>query len=174
MKKNNQKNKLETEKKYNSIVDEFRRHKRLAKKFRLTKKDCNFIWDCLLTTFKATFKIKRDLELNLEFGLKIQNIHTNYKITTFDPTTKELQIDWKNHQDLYWLKFKIKKSILNKPIIKITEHVYRSTPFWGLQDVAGIWLLKKNFKKQMKQFVKGLKLVIANNNSIPDEINESI
>lgn len=174
MKKSNQKNKLASEPKYNSIVDEFRRHKRLSKKFSLAKNNLDFVWECLLTTFKATFKVKRDLEVDLEFGLKIQNIHTNYKITTFDPITKELQIDWKNHQDIYWLKFKIKKSICNKPIIKITQHIYRATPFWGLQDVAGMWLLKKNFKKQMKQFVKALKLVIAHNNSIPDQVNEAI
>lgn len=149
-------------KKYSSIVDEFHRHKRIIKKFHFYKISTDDLWNAFLIAFQKTFKIKQELSLDLEFGLKVQSIYTKYQITTYQPDQQVLQIDWKNGHDQYWMKFKIRKTIFKNHLLKITQHIYKSTPFWGLQDIAGIWLFKKNFKKQMKQFVKGMKLIINN------------
>lgn len=156
-------------KKNNSIVDEFHKNKRLIKKLKFKKIDKDFLWKCFIVSFKKTFKIKRELEQNLKFGLKIGGIHSNYIIETFDELKYILQINWNHGDDKYWMKFQIKKSIFNKLFIKVTEHIYRSTPFWGLQDTAGMMILKKSFKKEMKNFRNSINIVIENNGSIPEQ-----
>ena len=150
-----------------SIVNEFRRYKRLIKKLRLLKCEQDLIWAAFLTTFKATFKIKRELVIGLQFGLKVQNIHTNYELSEFDAAKLNLKISWKNAGDEYWMQFRLHKGLFGKWNLKVTEQIYAAKPFWGLQATAGLMVLKRAFKRQMKNFAQGIKLVVTNDGKLP-------
>lgn len=171
--KNNKDNK---ENKYNSVVDEFKRHKRLNKKIKIKakelKREKEKFWDITLVMFKKTFKIKRQLELGLEFGLKTGAFHSQYTITTFNSEKKVLQIEWKNGEDKYSLSFALKSKLFNRSTyyVKVVENVYKNTPFWGLQDTMGLLLLKSNFKKQVKTFKKAIMHVWDNLQEYEDDL----
>ena len=152
-----------------SIVNEFRRYKRLIKKLRLLKCEQDLIWAAFLTTFKATFKIKRELVIGLQFGLKVQNIHTNYELSEFDAAKLNLKISWKNAGDEYWMQFRLRKGLFGKWNLKVTEQIYAAQPFWGLQATAGLMVLKRAFKRQMKNFAQGIKLVVTNDGKLPTQ-----
>lgn len=154
-----------------SVVDEFNRNKRLFKKLKFKEKSMDFLWNCFLSTFKKTFKINRELEQGISFSLKTMGIYSKYEIETFDQNKKVLQIKWNNGNDKYWMKFYLRKKILSSGhIIKVTEHIYRSTPFWGLQDTAGLMWMKKNFKQEMNRMKQAIEIVIKNNGEVPDSL----
>ncbi len=155
-----------------SIVDEFNRNKRLFKKLKFKQKDKDFLWMCLLETFKKTFKINRELELGLKFSLKTGAVHSNYEIETFKPEKNTIQIKWQNGNDKYWLKFYLRKKYIGSGcIIRATEHIYRSSPFWGLQDTAGLMWMKKNFKIEMKRLQQSINIVASNDGVVPDNLD---
>lgn len=161
----------EESKKNTSVVDEFNKNKRIFKKLRFKTNDIDFLWNSFLKAFKKTFHINKDLYKGLEFGLKIKSIYSKYEIETFDENKKILQIKWNQDKDKYWMKFQIKKSFLiPRSFIKVTEHIYRNTPFFGLQDTAGLMWLKKNFKNEMKNFKQSINIILKNNGEIPEDL----
>lgn len=163
---NNEKNEKNT-----SVVDEFNKNKRIFKKLKFKTNDIDYLWNSFLKAFKKTFHINKDIHERLKFGLKIKSIYSKYEIETFDENKKILQIKWNQDKDKYWMKFQIKKSFLiPRTFIKVTEHVYRNTPFFGLQDTAGIMWLKKNFKNEMKNFKQSINIIMENNGEIPEDL----
>ena len=156
-----------------SVVDEINRNKRIWKKCKFKNKDEEFVWKCFLETFKKTFKLNCEIEKGLKFNLKTNDILVNYEIEDFIPEKRTLEINWKINNDKYWLKFLIrKKYIFSGTILRCTQHIYKQTPFWGLQDTIGLNLLKRNFKKEIKNIGYSTKLVINNNGVVPNDLSE--
>ncbi|MGL5357696.1 MAG: peptide chain release factor N(5)-glutamine methyltransferase [Metamycoplasmataceae bacterium] len=167
----------ENDRKYTSLVDEYRRSKVIyvIKKFRRKinfdffylfffsdkkpkflspKINSDQLWDSFILAFKRTFKIKRELEKDLEFGLKTKGIFTKYKIENFLPEDYYLLVSWKNGNDKYWLEYRIYP---NKPKIKIREIIKREKTIWGLSDNAGMFLYKLAFNKNMRNFCDSIR-----------------
>lgn len=160
------KNKNDDDVKYNSIVDEFNRNKRITKKLKFKIENSEQLWSAFLVAFKKTFHIKRELEINMTFNLKTGVVHSIYTLTLFDEKEKHLQLKWNNDEDKYVWNFFIKKSSFsNNFFIKTQIEVKKSTTFWGLQDTAGLIWWKRTFKSQMKKFKESVQLVIDNNDN---------
>lgn len=157
-----------------SIVDEWNRNKRIHKKMKFKEKNEKLLWSSFLVTFKKTFKIhNKEIDQGLKFGLKIKNVHSDYEIEIFNSDKKIVQIKWNNEKDKYWMKFKLRKKILfSGYVIKVTEFIYRQTPFWGFQDTLGMLWLKSNFKNEIKKMKQGINLVLQNNGEIPENIEQ--
>ncbi|MGL4343497.1 MAG: hypothetical protein ACRCRZ_02950 [Metamycoplasmataceae bacterium] len=149
---------MEKEKKYNSLVDEYRRGKSVYKTKYFKVENIDFLWEAFEQTFKKTFRIKRELAKDLKFSLKIRGIHSNYTISELDKEKYILVIKWINGEDQYWLEYKIKKTINKKKFkIKFKEILYRQQTIFGLSDTIGLFLFKRNFKKNCKIFSLGVK-----------------
>ena len=160
-----------------SIADEFNRQKRITKKMHINTIDKEFGWKCFLAFFRKTFKVKKDGELHKDFkwNAKIANISSNYEIDIFDEQKKILQITWSNHEDKYWMKFRLYKRLLSsKYAIKVTEYIIRVKAFWGLQDTVGLIWLKSNFKREVKRMKASINLVIENNGEVPDSFDDFV
>lgn len=156
-------NEIENDIKYKSIIDEYQRNKRIVKKIKFNKlEDQEKIWNAFLYTFKKTFKIKRQLEIGMEFNLKTGIVHSIYTLENLNNDQKKLEIKWSNNNDKYWLTFELKKKKFSKIFfLFVKEEIKKTTPFWGLQDVSGLFFLKRTFKKQMKNFGDSIKLVLS-------------
>lgn len=157
------------EKKYNSLMDEIQRNQRIVRKIKFSKNyDIDTIWNAFIKAFKKTFKIQRELEVDLKFSLKIDGIHTNHTIDKYDVENKIISISWKHGEDKYWMEYRVRKNYLNKKkcLLKITYDICKNSPFFGLQDTVGLFFLKRSFKKNIKSFRESIFYILKN----PDEI----
>lgn len=153
----------EVEENYSSLVDEFRRQKIVYISKTFKAKNIELVWEALGQTIAKTFKIKRNLKENIEFGIKVKGVFTKYLLEEFNAEKYEISIFWLNAQDKYWLHYKITNTMFkNKFKIKFKEIVHREQTFFGLADTAGLFLLKYSFRKNAKMFSNSIKSIINN------------
>ncbi|MDK2819542.1 MAG: hypothetical protein KFW07_01765 [Mycoplasmataceae bacterium] len=165
MKKSNlkEKNLEEREENYTSLIDEFRRQKIIYKSMSFKASSIDIVWDALEKTISKTFKIKRELIKDIEFGIKVRGVFTKYLLEEHDKEKREISIFWLNSNDKYWLHYKIVPTISKKKFkIRFKEIIYRDQTFFGLADTAGLLLLKYSFRKNTKMFANGIKSIIKN------------
>ncbi|MGL5617443.1 MAG: hypothetical protein ACRCWU_00075 [Metamycoplasmataceae bacterium] len=157
---------------YTSLIDEFRRQKIVYANRRIKADSIDDVWSALEKTIAKTFKIKRELKKDIEFGIKIRGIYTKYLLEEHDKDKYEISIFWLNANDKYWLHYRIVPSMFEGSYkIKFKEIVHREQTFFGLADTAGTFLLKHSFRKNANMFIKSMKSII---NSTEEDKEEQI
>lgn len=152
---------------YTSLVDEFRRQKIVYRSKTFKADTIDIVWDALGQTIAKTFKIKRKLKENIEFGIKVKGVFTKYILESYNQEKYEIAIFWLNAKDKYWLHYKIIPTVFNNKFkIKFKEIVHREQTFFGLADTAGLFLLKFSFRKNVKMFADSINSIISENKSI--------
>ena len=156
-----EKNKEENEEIYTSLIDEFRRQKIVYNSKKIKADSIDVVWEALEATIRKTFKIKRELEKDIEFGIKIRGVYTKYLMEEHNPEKKEISIFWMHTNDKYWLHYQITTTMFKRVFkIKFKEIIYREQTFFGLSDSVGYILLKYSFLKNTKMFINSMKLII--------------
>ncbi|MGL5733112.1 MAG: hypothetical protein ACRCXE_03510, partial [Metamycoplasmataceae bacterium] len=119
------------------------------------------VWNALEKTIAKTFKIKRELKKDIEFGIKIRGVYTKYLLEEHDKEKYEISIFWLNANDKYWLHYRIVPSMFKGSYkVKFKEIVHREQTFFGLADTAGTFLLRHSFRKNANMFIKSMKVII--------------
>lgn len=156
-----ERNNEKIEEHYTSLIDEFRRQKIIYASRRIKANSIDDVWNALEKTISKTFKIKRDLKKNIEFGIKIRGMYTKYLLEEHDREKFEISIFWINTNDKYWLHYHIVPTIFKNTFkIKFKEIIHREQTFFGLADTAGTLLLKYSFRKNTNMFLRSMKEVI--------------
>lgn len=169
-----EKNVEEREENYTSLIDEFRRQKIVYKSMSFKSDSIDIVWDALEKTISKTFKIKRALAKDIEFGIKVRGVFTKYLLEEHSKEKHEISIFWLNNNDKYWLHYKVVPTMLKKRFkIRFKEIIYREQTFFGLPDTAGLLLLKYSFRKNTKMFANGIKSIIKNGSEEPENIHLS-
>ncbi|MGL5308784.1 MAG: hypothetical protein ACRC9F_01910 [Metamycoplasmataceae bacterium] len=171
---NNDLKEKSTEKKeehYTSLVDEFRRQKIVYANRRIKAESIDEVWIALERTIAKTFRIKRELEKGIEFGIKVRGLYTKYLLEEHDKDKYEIAIFWLNANDKYWLHYRIVPSMFKGSFkIKFKEIVHREQTFFGLADTAGTFLLKHSFRKNANMFIKSMKEIINSSITSDEEL----
>ncbi|MGL5205163.1 MAG: hypothetical protein ACRC63_02845 [Metamycoplasmataceae bacterium] len=163
--------KEKNEENYTSLVDEFRRQKVVYANRKIKADSIDDVWIALEKTIARTFKIKRELKKDIEFGMKIRGIYTKYILEEHDKDKYEIVIFWLNAKDKYWLHYRIVPSMFKGSFkIKFKEIVHREQTFFGLADASGLFILKHSFRKNANMFIKSMKVILDSNEIDNDEL----
>lgn len=155
------KNNEERKENYTSLIDEFRRQKIVYGSKRIKAESIDYVWEALEKTISKTFKIKRELKKDIEFGIKIKGIYTKYLLEEHNKEKFEISIFWLNAKDKYWLHYQVVPTMFKKIFkIKFKEIIYREQTFFGLSDTVGLAMLKLSFRKNTKMFINSMKSII--------------
>ena len=158
-----EKNKEEHEEIYTSLIDEFRRQKIVYNSKKMKAESIDHVWSVLEETIRKTFKVKRELKKDIEFGIKVRGVYTKYLLEEHNKEKYEISIFWMHNVDKYWLQYQIVPTMFKKVFkIKFKEIIYREQTFFGLSDTFGYLLLKHSFLKNTKMFANSMKLLINN------------
>ncbi|MGL5591069.1 MAG: hypothetical protein ACRDCH_03310 [Metamycoplasmataceae bacterium] len=162
----------EKEENYTSLIDEFRRQKIVYANRKIKADSIDDVWRALEKTIAKTFRIKRELKKDIEFGIKIKGLYTKYLLEEHNHEKYEISIFWLNGNDKYWLHYRIVPSMFKGSFkVKFKEIIHREQTFFGLADTAGTFLLKHSFRKNANTFIKGMKAIL---NSTEEENDEQI
>jgi len=68
----------EKQENYTSLIDEFRRQKIIYNSKVFKADSINLVWRALEQTIAKTFRIKRELKQDIEFGIKVKGVLKKY------------------------------------------------------------------------------------------------
>ncbi|MGL6125163.1 MAG: hypothetical protein ACRC1F_01585 [Metamycoplasmataceae bacterium] len=157
---------------YSSLIDEFRRQKIIYASRRIKADSIEEVWNAIEKTISKTFRIKRELKKDMEFGIKIKGLYTKFLLEEHNKEKFEISIFWINANDKYWLHYQIVPTMFKKTFkIKFKEIIHRDQTFFGLADTAGELLLKFSFRKNTNMFIKSMKEIIQPKNKEDDTPN---
>lgn len=165
----------EDNRKYNSLLDEFRRNKTLIKNKNFKVFEKQKLWIIFLINFKKTFRINKELKEDLIFTSTNMNRKIQYTIEKMDHDLYYLLVNWNENRDQYWLEFSVVDTWFqkSKKKMKIRQILYKDKTIQGLQDAMNSIFYERSFKKNIKFFYKSMKEINENYEKYKEEISLS-